>query len=628
LNLDRWSVYAAIIGLLALVSLYPVAKRAAVENANRQVALAAEYDVIEALAAGEGLTMPEAFKRLREAGLNAVVLGEATIGELISRGQLSLVRTTVPGAPGEPGAQVVTLEFIDPSVAGRVQKGLAIRFGDLAGRLQVRDGRLALPDLDLGLVRATPVGLDPEPVRRAGREGILIARATNYSGVSERSIRETLEWFARDGATIFLPQGEQVLGRKDALAVTRQELRRLNMAYASPEFSKIAGDSGMVAADPGNVLRLHTAQVAELDRLDANSVTDRYVKAARERNSRILLLRPASLAAPKPLDAFAGQLRAVGRGLAREGLSVGTPVNHENPGVERGYYVLMQAVGGLFAVAAARAAGLPARWAQAGAILALLAAPLGLTGIGREGMSLLVALAAPFLGLVLICRFPPPMGLPRLVRNGFAFLNACAVSLAGGLFVAGEMSELAHLVKAEEFRGTKVAVFLPIVAVGLWYLARMANFRDIWKSPIRWGAAAIGIGVVAVLAVLVARTGNDGGVGAAGFELMFRGALDDALHVRPRTKEFLVGHPALWLGAGFLYAAMADPENDRLRAFAVLLMATAAIGQTGIVNTLCHGHVPVTLSLARIGIGMVLGSAIGALLWMAVRPKRSALGGA
>ena len=49
-----------------------------------------------------------------------------------------------------------------------------------------------------------------------------------------------------------------------------------------------------------------------------------------------------------------------------------------------------------------------------------------------------------------------------------------------------------------------------------------------------------------------------------------------------------------------------------------LLLLLGAVGQTSVVNTLCHLHIPVVLSLARIGIGLLLGAIFGFAAWAAV----------
>ncbi len=47
-------------------------------------------------------------------------------------------------------------------------------------------------------------------------------------------------------------------------------------------------------------------------------------------------------------------------------------------------------------------------------------------------------------------------------------------------------------------------------------------------------------------------------------------------------------------------------------------MTIGAVGQTDIVNTLCHFHTPVALSLERVLVGLVAGGILGAVLWAAV----------
>jgi hypothetical protein len=131
-----------------------------------------------------------------------------------------------------------------------------------------------------------------------------------------------------------------------------------------------------------------------------------------------------------------------------------------------------------------------------------------------------------------------------------------------------------------------------------------------------------------MLGLMIARTGNDNGVGASDGEVAFRGILDRVMFVRPRTKEFLIGHPLLIIGLGLLYfirgtkAKEADGDQEEtpsatpaLAGWAALAMMVGSMGQTDIVNTLCHLHIPVLLSVIRIGIGALLGCIIGIGLW-------------
>jgi hypothetical protein len=120
------------------------------------------------------------------------------------------------------------------------------------------------------------------------------------------------------------------------------------------------------------------------------------------------------------------------------------------------------------------------------------------------------------------------------------------------------------------------------------------------------------------LLFMSSRTGNDNPAGVSDLELKMRFVLDRILLVRPRTKEFMVGHPLLILGIGLLIANRRKPSAT-LAMWAAFALAGGAIGQTDIVNTMCHIHTPVVLSLARIGVGMVAGCIIGLGVWLAAR---------
>jgi hypothetical protein len=106
------------------------------------------------------------------------------------------------------------------------------------------------------------------------------------------------------------------------------------------------------------------------------------------------------------------------------------------------------------------------------------------------------------------------------------------------------------------------------------------------------------------------RTGNDSGIGVSGLELKFRAVLDRLMMVRPRTKEFLIGHPALFLGIAFLL--------KQRRLLGLPLVALGILGQVSLVNTFCHIHTPLLMSVIRAFNGLALGLVIGWLVWIVI----------
>jgi hypothetical protein len=69
------------------------------------------------------------------------------------------------------------------------------------------------------------------------------------------------------------------------------------------------------------------------------------------------------------------------------------------------------------------------------------------------------------------------------------------------------------------------------------------------------------------------------------------------------------GHPMLIVGLCLV------AYRPNARGWAALCLVAGMVGQTSIVNTMCHLHTPALLSLTRIGVGLALGGIIGLLVW-------------
>lgn len=584
------------------------------------MSVAAEYEVVESLSSAQGQPMDKSLADLRAQGVNALVLGEETIAEQIGQGRLSIVSVVPP-----EGKPVSYLKFNDLTVLPRVIRGLRTRFHELAGPLTPRGNTLILPEVSQGLVRTTSIGLDPAQVRIAtNARMIIVARYANPMGVSARTVVETLTWGKEMGVSVFLPMGDQVLGRRESVGTLIETLDSLGIRYASPEFAKIGGDTEVVEKEPGNVIRLHSAQLAELDKLSPVDAVDRYAKAARERNMRMLLVRPLTLGADQPLSAYADFVRRISQEITKSGGVMGAPHPFHAPKVPRLLFVLL----GLAMTPAVWFAGsIFTRNKQVLTAGAIVVALLGLACYvtkGQQIMALVGSMAFPIVSFALLERLRP--------KNVFlGFVMVSAISLVGGLCVAGLLNDLPFYVKAKEFMGIKVSVFIPILLIGLYSWMQLTDWRKTLKSPLTWGTIALSVAVAAALGVMISRTGNDGAVGASDGEIIFRNVLDRVLYVRPRTKEFLIGHPLLIIAIGLLSTLAprpspnpgggveAAPAPSGRAGWTVLALMLGAMGQTSVVNTLCHLHIPVMLSLARIIEGLVIGCIIGLLAWSVLR---------
>ncbi|GIV16447.1 MAG: hypothetical protein KatS3mg022_1882 [Armatimonadota bacterium] len=262
-------------------------------------------------------------------------------------------------------------------------------------------------------------------------------------------------------------------------------------------------------------------------------------------------------------------------------------------------------------------------WLAVGAfVLGLVIATAG-SETGRKACALAAAVAFPSLGFLLVNLLKPRRS-PVLYALG-AFAGLTLFSLAGGLHVVALLASLPFMVKANQFAGIKLAHLLPVLVVGWAYVLDTVNatsfaearqrIRERWQRivsyPVTVGLAVAVLVALVLLALVLVRTGNEPGVGVSDLEMKMRVMLERYLLARPRTKEFLVGHPALVLALAMSAAGIG-------RAVWIPLLLVGVIGQASVVNTLCHIHTPLALSLPRILLGWLLGAIIGTIAFVAI----------
>ena len=459
-------------------------------------------------------------------------------------------------------------------------------------------------------LRSLPIGLDPIQAKYArNAKWTIISRCANQMGATEKTVKGTIKWTRELGAKIFLPVGDQVLGRRDHLKALVDALKSEKMYFANPEFAKIGGSENVALMEPENVVRLHSAQNAEIDKLGQAEYIERYDLAASERGIRILLLRPLSLSADKPLTSYGELVSKLVKSLERERLVIGYPHPYQNPSVPSLVFVLIAAAIG-FTIFSVAQPWLKVDWHRYAVMgfLAILAVGSLMPSI-RAYVALLAAIVMPLMAFLYL-----DQSTDSSVTKRFAIMSL--ISLVGGLSIAGLLNGVAYYIHSEQFEGVKLAHFLPIFIVGGYFYYRFAYAKGFSKAPVLWGHIIVGFLILGMLAFMMMRTGNDNPAGVSGIELKLRNLLSLILPVRPRTKEILLGHPMMVIAIGMMIRYKLMNNNDTTRGgwLALALMA-GAIGQTSIVNTMCHIHTPLTAGLYRIVIAWIIGGGIGLVVW-------------
>lgn len=650
------SVLFVLIALGVLAGLFAASKRYSVEQKNRRVELALEFTEVKQLAQLSGQPFDSVLKRFKDAGATSLAVTEDTLISLETQGDLQVQQWSGVGA---------TITVSRPEVFERLREGLKAKGLIVADKRDsdqdtyfeagTEDAEEA-PDnrepagfavrADYANLRPLGIGVDPESVEAAKKAGFLpVGRTSNFAGVTPERMKSVLAALKAQGIDTVIFQGLEVLGYRGQEKVAAEALQRAGLKYGQVEFGKQKGDEKLGAALKGEFVRVHSISEGEMGTLDENEAIDRFVRAARERNIRLCYVRlltmagfPASNYDPVATNADR-YIRRIAAGIARgQEMSFGAAHLYEDPGVPLVFFGLIGVgVAAGLTLLVIRVATVSDRTAWlvlfAGVVAcAGLAMVLGATG--RRLVALMAALVFPTLAClrrdVLAGDFTSSAQASRLESAISAIrglIGASLVTSVGIVSVVGLLTSLTFIVKVNQFLGIKAAHAIPLLLIGLvaitglpalnrplgeeWARLR-ARVQAVLSEPTRVGQLMIGLAAVAALAMIVARTGNDPGVGVSEIEMKFRAVLDRALPVRPRTKEFLIGHPALILALALWYRGR--------RRIAVPLFVVGVIGQVSILNTFCHTHTPLYLSFVRDMTGLVFGTVVGlALFWIVDR---------
>jgi len=345
------------------------------------------------------------------------------------------------------------------------------------------------------------------------------------------------------------------------------------------------------------VLRVFSLTPEELATLNPDDARDKYVLAARERNVRILYVRPF-LTTPAGVDEVQANLdyvASIAGDLQQAGYRMGKAVSLPDVTIHPFWFLLM-ALGTLaaLAIAAAEVMRILARPIAArspsrpiapgplytgvgvGVVLTLVALALHRVTLWSQFLAFLAALAFPILSLMgfLVETGPGRAGGSAAARpgahpagsgglRGGVWLPAesigrlwalSGVTALGGLMVAALLSQWAFMLEIRQFLGVKLVHVLPIIVLGLLLVAAEAPVGTLWARLRSWGRQPLlleyGIAVILVgVAVVFAlgRTGNTGLPLLGPLELRTRVLLSHLVIARPRTKEFLIGDPFMVL---------------------------------------------------------------------------------
>lgn len=213
--------------------------------------------------------------------------------------------------------------------------------------------------------------------------------------------------------------------------------------------------------------------------------------------------------------------------------------------------------------------------------------------------------------------------LTKLLRDKNTFValiavvaSVLAVLCVGVLGMGAQLSGIDYYLNNSIFRGIKLSLIVPILyTVVIYYFMYIRNentdfLKDvtaILKADIKvyWVIIAGAVGIVGGYYLM--RSGNVNQISSV--EQTMRNLITEYFPARPRTKEFLVGYPAL-----VLFVWYVKNTNSRLMQWG--FAALSAILAASVTNSFCHVFTDLSTIYMRVVNGLIIGIVISVVAYV------------
>jgi hypothetical protein len=594
---------------------------------------------------------------MKTAGVSSLAVYEATLQELKESRRLDVFNSHEAAAltqsPLHPSENFTYVVFTEPETQSVLQGMVADTFAALGVPTHAWSykGQPGLV-IEMGMDEAMLKPMDPDPftMKKLKEQGFqLVVRLSNKRSFNAQKMDKLLASFHDLGVTRIIVDGDEVPGYTEGsltnLDAFAHMLRAHGIGLAAIELLKTPQKGFTTVAKETfyNVVRLHSFTEKDGETLTDTSlkkserdqriqaVADRFVLAVKDRNIRMVFLnaKPGKNIdkglITDPLDALYSSLAGPDGAVKRVqhfGFHLGPakPFQIDSMAAWQQIARIFILLGGVALIALTVSYFLPQT-----ALGLFLIGTIGAIGLHQlsaslyaQGLALGAGICAPTLAVILaVRRVRSGQASGAKSRIGYALielLRTSLVSLIGVVYVVSLLNTITYLLVLQQFRGVSLLHLVPIALIALYVLffsekltarERIARVRSMLAFNINVLWVIIAVVLLAGGYYYLSRTGNSGQ--ASGFELLFRSFLENVLQVRPRSKEFLFAHPLFLLGC---YLAVKHR-------WAVYFYVIGVVGQLSIVDTFCHLHTPVHISLIRITYGIVFGALIG-LVFIAV----------
>jgi len=559
-HLGLWIILSVVAGVVT-VQLHA---RWREEQANNRVLLAVDWSECRDLAGREGHADNELIASLKTSGVTAIVLPALTLQDLVSHRR---VWPTTRPASGDL-LDTEHLHFASRSLSEQAYRELS--------RRGAQDLRWSALDRELGLARThgsflalkdVEIGFDGDLINEMTIHGLAaILRVNADPWLDFQSMKDSLnENLGLPPVTGILFNSDDLPGGIEAMPLWCSWIRHHGALEPLFEFHASRAALQMAHGLAANTYRSHSIPALELKDLSADQEIFRWHRAVLERSNRILLMHAS------PSDSWPGFLKKITSlrmDLAEQGWIFKLPRNrvywNDISRLQRSVYP----------------------W-----------------------LAFLLAIVTPWTALWQGYSWTGFARLSWVEASYAVFLRMTLITLIGALVMTVLAQNPETRLEITPFRGIKAAFLLSWLGC-IFILYSREEIRMVLSQYVRRWDIVLAAVVLAIVGYSLIRSGNASAAWKSAAEQGLRDRLEKLLWVRPRFKEFALGHPILLVGLYLDHLA----RRARIRWDGRPWIVLGMIGQVSIVNTFCHLHSPLGLAFFRMFNGLVLGLVIGFVL--------------
>lgn len=561
-------------------------------------------------------------QKLKNSGMTTIAIYQKSLEDFIDNGSLKklenldilLADDDLQNSLKKNGIKINELE--NSAIFAVFSRSLKKQLNSLASELKNEYSAEIIQTADYNLLyfpnwhkslEDLSLGYNSNQVEEAKKIDLKIAYRSDNKLNSFSALKSNLKLLNPE---ILIFNGEEITGYPDKIAETAALMKKYKLDFGQVEafIAAQAGAEKLAVQNDYKILRTHSMQQEEVEKANAKEIINRYLLAVRERNVKIIYYKPY-LQGDQLLSRNLDLLSSLKLSLEAEGYKLGSSETIEyfsSSNLDLALILLAITAAGIMLLNYFTAFN----YSKLINLFFLISAAAGFiffeTGkiiLLRQIMALAAAVIFPSLAVIvfLIEKNKGAEDLKGVLKSSFLFCNytaAVITALIGGLFVSASLNSSDFIFKINNFRGVKLAFLLPLIIISLYYFIQPGNkelkkeIPKLLESAIKVKHLILAAALALIAVIYIGRTGNFPLLPVPAWELTLRSFLEKMLYVRPRFKEFLIGHPL------FIFSLYLSYKKRKELCFYPFLMLSS-VGVITTVNTFSHLHTPLLVSMLR-----------------------------